>query len=220
MAKKTKTVAVAERGHDLLKRIHAEGGLYLTQDEAGDIVKAGHARIDTKAPAGEREGTALILLTPEGAAIVESVVVEPVATSGIEIDADVAIPTSFTKRGGGTRTSKYPFGSLEVGQSFHVAVSEDMPDPVKGMSSAVSQARHRYSEPVLDDAGLPSTELVKAKTFLVDENGKRVKEDGHYIVTGETTIERVITKQTRDFKIWPVDASDKRGAGARIGRVL
>ena len=114
--------------------------------------------------------------------------------------------------------SKYPFDKLEVGQSFHVPATVAVTDPFKAIASSVTGARRRYSEKVVVD-GVVQTETVTVKTFTKDANGKRVKRDGHYVVTGTETVNREKTRQTRDFLAAAVGADDPNGAGARVWRV-
>jgi hypothetical protein len=108
---------------------------------------------------------------------------------------NVALPVS--KRGGATRSSKYPFEILEVGQSFFVANTEKHPDMVKSMASAVTNAMKKYDVPDLDENGVQKT-----KGITVPKTGEK------------RTIPA--TKHTRIFGIRP-DTKDGV-AGARIGR--
>lgn len=58
------------------------------------------------------------------------------------IDDGVAIPAIKRK---GSATPIYPFDALEVGQSFFVPATEDMPNPGKSLASTVSSASKRYA---------------------------------------------------------------------------
>lgn len=109
---------------------------------------------------------------------------------------DVALPAS--KRGGATRSSKYPFDVLEVGQSFFVANTEKHPDMVKSMASAVTNAMKKYDVADIDEA----TGVQKTKIITVPKTGEK------------RTINAM--KHTRIFGIRP-DTKDGV-AGARIGR--
>lgn len=62
-----------------------------------------------------------------------------------EIEKDVAIPP-ITGRGRTSQASKYPFDDLQVGESFFVANTAEMPDAAKSMNSTTSTANRRYSE--------------------------------------------------------------------------
>jgi hypothetical protein len=74
-------------------------------------------------------------------------VVAPVVTASFAIEDGVAIPEA--KRGGGggrkgPRGSKYPFATMENGQSFFVPATEDMPNPAKTLASTASTAKKAF----------------------------------------------------------------------------
>lgn len=62
-----------------------------------------------------------------------------------KIRHDVEMPDA-KKRG---RKTIYPFDEMGVGDSFHVAATNDRPKPVKSMASTISSANARYK---LDDS--------------------------------------------------------------------
>lgn len=62
--------------------------------------------------------------------------------SGFSIDTGVPVPA--IKRSGAA-TSIYPFDALEVGQSFFVPATDEMPNPGKSLASTVSSASKRYA---------------------------------------------------------------------------
>lgn len=64
------------------------------------------------------------------------------AKPSFTVAANVPVPT--VKRGGRSGTL-YPFDSLEVGQSFFVAATNDKPNPAKSLASTVSSATMRYA---------------------------------------------------------------------------
>lgn len=211
MAKGTPTftrAAVTERGVALLALIAAaEGGvLLLTQDEGVEAVNAGFAEVFGEP---EADGTAPVRLTEAGKAQLNPA---PVVASagGFDIDDDVPMP-AVTRR---PRENGYPFDKLAVGQSFHVAPTAEFPDPVARLASSVSGARARYAE------GTGEFETVKVKEYQRVGDTKEYAKgaDGKRIVTGEREEQRELTKITRDFKVVAVDATDKRGAGARVYR--
>lgn len=107
------------------------------------------------------------------------------------------IPVAAGKRGGGSRTAKYPFDALEVGQSFFVAATEDHPEPAKSLASALTNAMKKYDVPLLDEAGVQKT-----KAITVPKTGEK------------RTI--LATKHTRVFVANAVIENDVKGA--RIGR--
>jgi len=72
-------------------------------------------------------------LTPTPRAVVDS--------ASIEIESGIPVPE--IKRGG-ERTSAYPFHKLEIGQSFFIPNTEQMPDAAKAMATVVSSATRRF----------------------------------------------------------------------------
>ena len=89
---------------------------------------------------------------------------------------------------GGRSSVQYPFDKLNVGQSFHIAATSDKPNPAKSIASTVSAATKSYA-----------TETGETK--------KSAK--GNDIP---------VLAYTRKFSVKAVDASDPKGAGARIWR--
>lgn len=204
---------VTVTGLDLLKLIAATGGAYLTQAEGQAAIDAGHAVVDVS---NVRGNTAFVTLTDAGAAAISAAVAskeKPV----FEID-DYSPPVLVKKRGG-KRGSKYPFESLEVGKSFHVPKTAEMPNPVSALASSLTGARRKFAEPVLDGEGKPVMETVTVKTYATDASGKRIKgADGHFVVSGEKSVSKPKMNQTRDFQVVEADAKDPRGPGARVVR--
>lgn len=74
-------------------------------------------------------------------------VVAPVTEPSFAIEDGIAIPEA--KRGGGggrkgPRGSKYPFATMENGQSFFVPATEEMPNPAKTLASTASTAKKAF----------------------------------------------------------------------------
>lgn len=212
---------VRERGLALLDRIYAEGGLYLTKDEGEEIVQNG----DAVAIAGEVDdfGAALVQLTERGAAKVtgETVEKDDKKMNAFEIDDYAPDVTAIVRhRGGGRRGSKYPFDALEVGQSFHVPPTDKIPDAVKALQSSVTKANALYTENVTDDAGNEVLEEKTIKTYRRGEDGKLLREDGHFIVETAEVRRVPVTRQMRKFVVVPAAADDPKGPGARVVRTM
>lgn len=202
--------APSETALALLVQAYNEGGVYLTKEAAAEAVAAGNLAPDTSNVKGD---TVLCLLTAQGASLVPK---QP-AVASIEIDDDVPMPVK--ERKGGRRGSKYPFEALEVGKSFHVPKTAEMPDPVAALASSLTGARRKFESKVADSTGAPVMEDVKVKTYKLDAKGKREKDaTGSWIVAGETTVKKQKTVNTRDFFVIEAKADDKRGAGARVFR--
>jgi hypothetical protein len=131
--------------------------------------------------------------------------------NGFEIESD--IPVGARHRG--TRTAKYPFDMLEVGQSFHVAATADMPKPAVTLAGAVTNANAKWSHP--DPSG--RTELRKVSVFQLDAEGKRTRtEDGGFVKLGEEMKQVPAMIAERSFTIRTVGSEDHKGPGCRIFR--
>lgn len=113
--------------------------------------------------------------------------------SAFGIITNAAPPPS--KRGSGLRShgapKKYPFDALELNQSFFVSVSEDTPDPLKSLGSAISAANMRYAE----DTG----EKKQAKRAAKGPDGKARKDAAGKIVKELTEVP--VYKFNRKFQI-------------------
>ena len=96
-----------------------------------------------------------------------------------KIEDGIPFPTISGRGRGG---NVYPFGQLEVGQSFFVANSEDKPNAAKSLASTVSSATARYA--VASEDGATKTNkkgetvpvMVETRKFIVRrvEGGARV----------------------------------------------
>lgn len=130
---------------------------------------------------------------------------------GFEIEDGVAMPAGV---GGGPRGSIYPFDKLNVGQSFHVPATAENPTPAKSLASTVSSATARYAV----ETG--ETGEVTINVYQTDASGAKVKDPatGKWIKTGERKETRPKMQNTRVFAVRAVDASDPKGAGARVWR--
>lgn len=130
---------------------------------------------------------------------------------GFEIDSDVELGARTRVT---ARQAKYPFDQLAVGQSFHVAASEDMPKPGTTLAGAVTNANTKWSH---DHAS--ETETKTVSVFARDEDGKRIKNvHGQFEKLGEQDVTRAVRVAERHFTIRTVDGTDPRGVGARVFR--
>jgi len=222
MAKKPNTAATAPAADNsgsatlnvtVLHRIAAAvaagnpGYDFVTQAEGEGLVAAGLIELN---PAITNEAGGVAAITTEaGAKLVaeqaaDDTAANTAAKAKFEIDDNV--PLAAKKGGGGgggTRESIYPFDSLNVGQSFHLPVTKDMPKPNRTIASAVSLATAKHSIEVKDEAG-----------NVVMEDFERKNKAGEVVETGK----RPKMQATRVFTIRAVDATDPRGPGARVYR--
>jgi len=132
---------------DIVKATIDGAFLYVEKKLADLLVESGLVEINESLTT--EAGAVATRATEEG---IKTVMVEPVeetkagVVDGFPIETGIPIPE--IKRANSGRTSKYPFGSLEVGQSFFVAGGD-----AKALSSTVSSANARYAVPVEDEAG-------------------------------------------------------------------
>lgn len=108
-------------------------------------------------------------------------------TASYAITKGIALP-AIKRRVGEATGSKYPFDTMEPGDSFHVPKSDDMPNPAKSIASSVTAANMRYAE--------------KAPGTHKTPKGNEVQN----------------VKYTRHFQIRAVGKDDPGGEGARIWR--
>lgn len=231
----TARTPITERGAALLALIsvamtNADAPfLMLTQDEGLDLITAGQAEANPEISNAD-DGTVAVRLTDAGTAALAAAnapagaAAAPAAAAvkpTFEIEKGVAMPTNTVRNGGG-RESSYPFDQLEVGDSFHVPKTAENPNPAVRLASSVSGARVKYSEAVNNDDGTPKTETVKVPVYQKDADGKTFSKDaeGKRIKTGEQDAVKPVTKQTRDFSVKTVAATDPKGEGARVWRTL
>lgn len=227
-AKDTATrTAVTATGNALLALIAAADGgkLYLTQDEGSAAFSAGMISVDTND--ADSFGAIAATLTDAGKAALAadtSTAEQPkpaaaATASSFAIDDGIPMPARTSR--GGSRESAYPFDALNVGQSFHIPKTEANPDPAMKIASSVSGARVKYAVPVMDTDGVtPKTETVKVPVYQKTEDGKAFVKDaeGKRVKTGEEDKVKPVVTFSRDFAVKTVDATDPKGAGARVWR--
>ena len=208
-------------GAALLSAIAAGTVARITEAQA-QTLDAAHYEVNT---ADVVDGAALVRLTDAGIAAANggapaAPTAQAAKAGAFEIDDNVAMPEGLARRRAPTE-ALYPFDKLQPGQSFHVPVSEDNPEPAVRLSSSVSGAHVRYSEPLKDAEGNPIMEEYKVSVYQRNEDGSYAKgEDGKRIKIGDETKTREKRGEpSRTFRIVTVDATDPRGAGARVFRV-
>lgn len=159
-------------------------------DEAGSVAtRATEAGIAALQPVAEESEPVQTQTQTQTPAVAETFEEKPmpeitqtpfVTTRGVfKIEDDVAIPDS---RQGGRQGESYPFGLLNVGQSFFVPADEKRPHPVKDFASTVSSATARYAVPHPDGTtrvnrkGATVPLMVETRKFIIRavEGGARV----------------------------------------------
>lgn len=99
----------------------------------------------------------------------------PVATTGENVVKGFVIQDNVTLPKTRTRSSKYPFGQLQVGQGFSIPVGwtgvdgdeEPNNEPWKTMQSAVSAANRQYR----DEEGVATRKFKQARVVLDEATG-------------------------------------------------
>lgn len=218
MAKNTPArVAVTATGVALLamvaaSTVPAEGSMYLTEAEGAEIVASGFATVDPAT--AQPDGTAAVTLTDAGRAQLSGGdQPKPAGSATFVIDKDVPPPVGNAPRRG--RQSNYPFGSLEIGDSFHVPKKDEKDDVAARLASSVSGARAEFAEPTgeyVDKVKKTYQKEADGKTFSTGEDGKR-------IVKSTENVRTAVTRMTRNFEVRNVGNDDPRGAGARVWRI-
>lgn len=142
------------------------------------------------------------------------------AASTYAVITNAVLPEA--KRRGNTSGSgaptKYPFATLEVGQSFFSANSEHKKgDAVKGLGSTVSAQNDKYAEPTGEMKTVTRAVRDKVtKKAQIGTDGKKVTE----------TVQLPIKRYNRKFTIRPVEAGKAYGGwtapsdGALIARTI
>ncbi len=148
------------------------------------------------------------------------------SSSKFAIDDDIPLPDVKRNFGGATREPTYPFDALPAPvsgrppASFHVPVTAEMENPARAIGSAVSGQNRKWARPT------GQKQFVEEFVYQTGADGKRMKQDGHYVkmIDGfgnpvKRTVEIDVTVQEREFTIRSVDANDPRGPGARVFRI-
>jgi len=199
----------------------AGGNGWVTQANGKPLLDAGLIVVDTNTPNPANANERAAKVTEAGIAWLNANVPAPGATapaqSAFPIITNAVLPPS--KRGSGLRSAgapkKYPFDQLEIGGSFFVPVSAEVPEPMKSLGSAVSAANMRYAE----DTGTTK----KAKRAVKDSNGDVQKDAAGKLVKAEVDVP--VYKYSRKFAIRGVEKGTKYGEwvapadGALIARV-
>ena len=209
MAKLNKNVIKA------LKDIQASGRV---SKEVGEpLLKQNLIVVDTTDV--DANGLAAAKLTDEAVASLPSATTQsaPAETQSFGIITNATLPPS--KRGnrlGSGAPAKYPFATMEAGNSFFVAATQDKPNPLKTLGSTVAVQNHKYSEPTGEVKKVERTKRGPKNRAVVDANGNKVRE----------VVDKNVRKAVRKFSIRAVEAGKAYGEwiapadGVLIARVL
>lgn len=140
----------------------------------------------------------------------------PASTSQFAVIKNAVLPES--KRGFGRKAgeSKYPFATMEVGDSFFVSNVDADGDALKKLTSTVSNMNNKYRTPTGQTEMKTVTKRGEGNKAVKDAEGNPVKE----------TKEVPVYNQDRKFSIRGVKGGEKYGEwvapadGALIGRSM
>ncbi len=173
---------------DVGKPLVQQGLIEVNPEDIAANVDPARARLTQKGMDGMPKDKPQTTAAPSGAsqfAIIDGVVLPP------------------SKRGVGrvAGPSKYPFADLLTGKSFFVPVSEDVPNPLKTLGSAVVNATNKYR---VDTGKTETVERTKreGKKAALDAAGKKIKEE----------VEVKVYEYPRKFAIRSVKKGDVLGA--------
>lgn len=196
---------------------------WVSQASGKPLLDAGLIVVDTNVPNPANANERAAKVTEAGIAWLNANVPAPGAVNPAPAQSAFAIITNAvlppSKRGSGLRSAgapkKYPFDQLEIGGSFFVPVSAEVPEPMKSLGSAVSAANMRFAE----DTGTTK----KAMRAVKGADGKAKKDAEGKLVKEETDVP--VYKYSRKFAIRGVEKGSKYGEwvapadGALIARV-
>ena len=139
---------LTKKNEKLLKVIASEtaekGFGYAAEADCAELAKCGLVEVNTSIALDEN-GRFAVRCTAAGFEIVNSLGSE---SSEPEFPVASGVDMPVVARHIPRRTSKYPFDQLEVGQSFFIAATEEIPNPMRSYASSVTGANKRYAEEV------------------------------------------------------------------------
>lgn len=192
--------------------------VYMTPEEGQDLAAKGFISVLANEIDPNRPGAYRVMLTAAGLAQCETQPAQPKVKPTFEIETGVVLPA--IKRGGGggarNRESSYPFDKMEVGHSFHVAVTEQDKEPWSKLSSSVNAANKRSEVEVVPQV----IETTQVKKIIKDTAGNNVLDafgKKTYSIVAVTGPKMIATKKFRACK---VGQTDPKGPGCRVFRIV
>ena len=140
---------LTKKNEKLLKVIATEttekGFGYAAEADCVELAKNGLVEVNTSI-ANDESGNVAVRCTPAGFDFLKGLEDGGVTPPEFQIASNIDMPA--IARTTPVRTSKYPFERLEVGQSFFIAATEEVPNPMRSYASAVTGANKRFAEEV------------------------------------------------------------------------
>jgi hypothetical protein len=220
MAKKADKSAV---NMSLLAGIATGNVNFISKDAALPLLNNSPPLIGVDTAQLDGDGNAKVWLTdagkaalPNGSAVKHETARSETPIYAIITNAVLPQKPARSGRSGGGAPTIYPWATMEVGHSFFVPVSADKPDPVKSMTSAVSSANMKYSEPTGEKRQVTRAKRGEGNKAVVGADGQKIMET--------KTVD--VMKPTRKFELSAVTKGTKYGEwvaesdGALVARVL
>lgn len=169
---------------------------YTTEAEHGPLIAEGLVEVN---PEMKEEGTGKLATraTAKGIEQAGAGSAAPAAAPKPVFTLEKAALPPVSGRGRTAGSERYPFSEMEVGHSFFIPASAEMPEPAKSLASTVSGATKRYAE------------IVPGETREVTVKGK----DGN-----PDTVKHVpVLKETRKFVVRSRTAAAEQAEGFSHG---
>lgn len=196
MAKKATNAAAAGVNLTLLASIanDPQGFRYVPAADGLPLKNFNPPLIEVNESMVDGNGNAAARITDEGREFLNANKKDNIASDSkpaFGLISGVVLPPSKRGNKGGGAKQKYPFDQMEIGQSFFVPVSEDIPEPVKTLGSTVSSMNMKYAQ--------KTGETKEGKRAQKDPDGKVMKgPDGKKVME---TAQVPVYKLTRKFVV-------------------
>jgi hypothetical protein len=146
----------------LINEINAAGdtGISKPKVDIDKLVAATAPSVLIEVAPVDASGNQIVRMNQTGKDALAASLATPAAPKAPKAPLTFTLETGFTPavpNRTGLRTSMYPFGTMEAGQSFFVPASAEHPDPAKSLASTVSAATRRYATEAKNEDGTVKT---------------------------------------------------------------
>jgi hypothetical protein len=217
-SKKSNKAVASDVNIPLLSQIKVGNVTHISRADGEPLLKHNPPLITVDTSDMDLNQNAAVRLTEAGVNMVPNA--SAPVTNGLShkfpiISGFVQPPAKKRGKVGGAPT-QYPFAELQVGGSFFVPNTDEMPNALKTMGSTVSSKNMHYSEETGETEVVTRAKRGKKNKAVLDANGEKVMET--------VTVHK--RKPLRKFEIRGVEAGKTYGdwaceqSGAVITRVL
>lgn len=205
--------------------------VFMTQEQGAELGAAGLIVADANQVSPTNPLAYLVSLTPAGAATLASMTaapalapeppllaptppVAPAPAPAFGLTTGIAVPA---KPAGRSRQAQvtYPFDQMEIGDSFHLPVTETNSKPHLKIGVNVKAANKKNSVPT----NPPSVKSVEKRRRQKDAAGNNMVDANNKRLFEKFMAEEPILVPTKLFICRKVDETDPAGVGARVFRV-